>query len=284
MTTIPQPKAPTSSYTLKYDAWNRLVEVKDGTVVQANEYDGLNRRIVRDESGGSGVLKHFYYSNQWQVLVEADSSNVATAMYSYHPHYVDAVAVRMRDVDAHIYLQDANFNVTAMMDSAGTVVERYAYTPYGEVTVLDADFSVDHNGSDNGNEYLYTGRRLDPETGLQLNRNRFYHAPLGRWVNRDPSGYIDGYNLYEYVQSSPMTSVDPSGLAPKWWHCWKCVWKLNKIDIDEECNRRKMQEKCLECLDTAAKCLEEVNKKTKECVQKIADAIPDCVKCAYKVK
>jgi len=31
---------------------------------------------------------------------------------------------------------------------------------------------------------------------LQLNRNRFYHSGLGRWVNRDPIGYADGYNLY----------------------------------------------------------------------------------------
>ena len=85
MTTIPQPKSPSSSYTLKYDAWNRLVEVKDGaTVKQANEFDGLNRRIVRDESNGSGVLTHFYYNTQWQVLVEADSNDDPICMYAYH--------------------------------------------------------------------------------------------------------------------------------------------------------------------------------------------------------
>ncbi len=33
MTTMPQPQAPSSSYTLKYDAWNRTVEVKDGLTV-----------------------------------------------------------------------------------------------------------------------------------------------------------------------------------------------------------------------------------------------------------
>ncbi|MCH7752265.1 MAG: hypothetical protein IH898_08945 [Planctomycetes bacterium] len=44
-----------SSYTLKYDAWNRLVEVKDGTVVQANEYDGLNRRIVKTVGAGTSA-------------------------------------------------------------------------------------------------------------------------------------------------------------------------------------------------------------------------------------
>ncbi|WP_146586820.1 RHS repeat-associated core domain-containing protein [Posidoniimonas polymericola] len=63
------------------------------------------------------------------------------------------------------------------------------------------------------NEHLYTGRRTDPETGLQLNRYRFYHQQLGRWVTRDPIGYDAGSNnLYEYVGGMPTYYVDPSGL------------------------------------------------------------------------
>ncbi len=122
---------------------------------------------------------------------------------------------RVRDASGndHYYLQDANFNVTAVTDNTGAVKERYAYTPYGEVTILDADFSADSdNKSDISNEHLYTGRRLDPETGLQLNRNRFYAAGLGRWVNRDPIGYEGGgYNLYEYVNGMPLGGLDPDG-------------------------------------------------------------------------
>jgi len=137
----------------------------------------------------------------------------------YPPHYVDAIALRYYDADTngsivkHYCLQDANFNITAAVDAAGTVVERYAYTPYGEVTVLNPDFSaVTGNASAIGNELLYTGRRLDPETGLQLNRNRFYAAGLGRWVSRDPIGYAGGSpNLYEYVGGRPTYYVDPSG-------------------------------------------------------------------------
>src|SRR5690606_32218986 len=89
MTTAHSPKNLSTALTLKYDAWNRLTQVKNsgGTTITANKYDGLNRRIVRDETGGSGTLKHFYYNEQWQVLVEADNSLTATAMYAYHPHY-----------------------------------------------------------------------------------------------------------------------------------------------------------------------------------------------------
>ncbi len=77
----------------------------------------------------------------------------------------------------HYYLQDANFNVTAIVDSAGTVVERYSYTPYGEVTIMDASFTT-RASSLVANELLFTGRRTDPETGLQLNRNRFYDPQM----------------------------------------------------------------------------------------------------------
>jgi uncharacterized protein RhaS with RHS repeats len=35
---------------------------------------------------------------------------------------------------------------------------------------------------------------------------------LGRWVQRDPIGYHDGMDLYEYVSSLPTISTDPSGL------------------------------------------------------------------------
>jgi YD repeat-containing protein len=56
--------------TFKYDAWDRLVEVRDGSdaLVATFEYDGLGRR-VRDTHGG--VTKDLYYSAAGQVLEEA---------------------------------------------------------------------------------------------------------------------------------------------------------------------------------------------------------------------
>ncbi len=56
-----------------------------------------NRRIVRDETGGSGNRRHFYYNNQWQVLEERVEVSDAIdpdplAQYVYHPEYVDSIA------------------------------------------------------------------------------------------------------------------------------------------------------------------------------------------------
>lgn len=42
-------------------------------------------------------------------------------------------------------------------------------------------------------------------------RRRLLNADFGRWLTREPSGYVDGFNLYEYVASKPEVHVDPSG-------------------------------------------------------------------------
>ncbi len=44
-----------------------------------------------------------------------------------------------QDLDERLHvLQDANWNVTALVDTGGTVMERYAYSAYGAPTILSA--------------------------------------------------------------------------------------------------------------------------------------------------
>lgn len=90
-------------------------------------------------------------------------------------------------------------------------MERYAYDPYGQVQVFDAAWTP-RAGSAYGNAILFAGYYRDDETGLYHVRHRMYHPQLGRWLQRDPAGYVDGLNLYEYVGGNPIGAVDPSGL------------------------------------------------------------------------
>jgi len=117
------------------------------------------------------------------------------------------------------YLTDAQMNVTALLDGTpgsqtlGAAVERYAYDPYGRVTVFDGSWTArSPNASLYANEVLYCGYRLDTETGLYHVRNRVYHPLLGRWLQRDPLGYVDGMSVYEYGGGGPVGTVDPLGL------------------------------------------------------------------------
>jgi len=107
------------------------------------------------------------------------------ARFTYAPGYIDAVAVQERDLNSDSDFGDTNevvyyqantlFSAYALTDGNGSVVERYRYDAYGGCTVLDPDGSVDADGlSDVKNPYVFTGRRLDPESGLMQYRHRCY--------------------------------------------------------------------------------------------------------------
>ena len=56
---------------------------------------------------------------------------------------------------------------------------------------------------------------VEPARGPSLNATRYrnFHPTLGRWIERDPAGYVDGVNLYGYVSGNPAGLTDPSGLC-----------------------------------------------------------------------
>jgi RHS repeat-associated protein len=59
----------------------------------------------------------------------------------------------------------------------------------------------------------YCGYRFAPETEMYLARNRWNSPPLGRWIERDPLGYVDGMNLNLAFLASPVSVFDPTGLS-----------------------------------------------------------------------
>jgi len=61
---------PCQGLTLKYDAWNRLVEVKEGdNVIAWHEYDGLNRQMIEARTFAPTThYMHKLWNSSWQVL------------------------------------------------------------------------------------------------------------------------------------------------------------------------------------------------------------------------
>lgn len=63
-----------------------------------------------------------------------------------------------------------------------------------------------------GNTIGSSGYVYDNAVNMNLARFRWYDAETGRWATRDPYGYFDGSQLYQYVRSNPVRFVDSSGL------------------------------------------------------------------------
>jgi len=117
-----------------------------------------------------------------------------------------------RDGATYYYLADGLGSVVAVTDDQGAFVESYEYDPFGNVSIYDGN-GAPLSESAIGNPYMFTGRRLDEETGLFYYRARHYDPRIGRFLQRDPIGYIDGMNLYSYSKNNPVSYTDPLGLC-----------------------------------------------------------------------
>jgi RHS repeat-associated protein len=220
----PQSRSEGDEHKFIYDAWDRLVKVTDGSdvTIAEYEYDGLNRRIVKEVYSGGQLDRTFdyYFNAAWQILeVRLDGDADPLKQYIWHGYYIDGQALMYHDPDVsgtgvftHYATHDAAFNRTATVwdnGGAGVVIERYDYDGAGRVRYLNGSFGSAAPFFDD-DESFFAGYRFDLETGLYQVRHRQYHPTLGRWLQRDPLGYVDGMSLYGYH------GLDPMGLSV-WW-------------------------------------------------------------------
>ena len=162
-------------------------------------------------------MTNSYYSTSWQVL-EDDivlGSTTTKDTYVWSLSYIDDIVARDQSVNGgaatRIYAQqDANHDVTALVNTGGSVLERFDYDPYGTATVLSASWG----GTTDAYSwlYLFQGGRYDSSVKNYNFRTRDYRPTLGTWMESDFAGYADGPNLYQFVAGNPLKYADPLGL------------------------------------------------------------------------
>ncbi|MFP4028574.1 MAG: RHS repeat-associated core domain-containing protein [Candidatus Brocadiia bacterium] len=280
-------------YEYAYDAFNRLVEVTDKSndkVIAEYTYDTQNRRTKKktgsagDSVGGSASVAYAY--DGWQMVEEHEvrgggggngqgkgkgegqsgpgggSGGETVRTYTYGSYIDEPITMTTSGAgrSGTFYYHTNNlYNVRALTDERGRVVERYKYSAYGEPKILDPD-GTERGKSVVGNPYMFQGRRLDAETGLYYYRNRYYSAALGRFVTRDPMGYEDAYNLYLFVGNVPTTVTDPKGLKIDKIESCNKVWKnrLKRAAKTAEVAMNKMDSffalPTLEAMETLGEC------------------------------
>jgi len=194
-----------------YDFLNRLVGyLSVGGDYTTYRYDALGRRISKNLNGWTHT-RYIYDGNRLiQERNTSGASILANYVYGVSP---DEILTRRSGGTNIYYHSDVLGSVAAVTNDTGTVLERYKYDAYGQVTFMNA------TGTPQGcmcsplqNNILYTGRYFDIESRLYYYRARMYHPYLGRFLQRDPLGERAGLNLYNYVFNNPVRFTDPSGM------------------------------------------------------------------------
>ena len=187
-----------------------------------NQITGANSRWLAGVSA-----KIFWEDNQrWQAIetrTNGTASSNVTSQMVWSAAYINAAILQdtysagvLQPKSRLYFLQDANWNTTAVVgfnSTTGTwaVTQRYVYSPYGNITVLNADFSAPPTGTQPLVDNLYQGMTLDSVTGLYYERFRNYSPSLGTWISQDPLQYVNGADTYQFVTGNPAGATDPSG-------------------------------------------------------------------------
>ncbi len=235
MTRVPRALTGTDFYDAAWDAWNRLVRVKtpgsgpygsySGNALEvAYAYDGLFRRTTKHViTGPTPGLTHFYYNAEWKCIEERQgSAGTASRQFVFGARGRNDLVFRERfgaGAGSHYALCDNMGSKVAITNDSGTVLERYAFTAFGDLeSVMAADYTP-RGASLCGWETLFHGEVRDAETGWYNYGYRYYTPLLGRWPSRDPIEEKGGINLYGFVGNNPLGNHDYLGLSFRYGKC-----------------------------------------------------------------
>ena len=164
-------------------------------------YDGESERVAKSNG------KLYWFGTNSAPVLETDTSGNTPTEYGFFNG--KRVAMRKSDGSVHYYFADQVGSADVVTNATGAMppeqdIESH---PYGEQQVYTDTL---------GQEYRFTGKERDAESGLDYFTARYFGSSLGRFMSPDPMGGHpedpQTLNRYAYVRNNPTTLTDPTGL------------------------------------------------------------------------
>ena len=200
-------------HTFSYDGENRPYSAGGVTYY----YDGEGERVAKSNG------KLYLFGTNSAPVVETDTSGNLTAEYIFFNG--KRVAMRKADSSVHYYFADQIGSANVVTNATGAMPpeQDIEYHPYGEEQEYVAA---------PWQQYRFTSKERDAESGNDHFPARDYSSNMGRWVRPDPLPWIDwqhgneedqqkfenflsnpqNLNMYTYVDNNPLNKTDPTGM------------------------------------------------------------------------
>ena len=172
----------------------------DGVRHQKYLYNGDDERVIVITDGS---LTGFLYDNGI-LIAEYDNGGSVSAQYIHGlglGHDVGSLICKQTADDTQYSFY--NYRGDVIDTLIGATITSYRYDAFGNLIDSSAP------------EFGFSSKRYDASTALSYFGARYYDASLGRFISRDPMGYIDGPNMYVYVSNNALFYIDPTGNAQR---------------------------------------------------------------------
>jgi RHS repeat-associated protein len=186
-------------------------------------YDGSGERVRKVWEKAAGLVEEHIYLGGFEIFRRHGGAiGAGTAMLQRETlHVMDdrrrvaLVETRTLDVAGNdqaprqLIRYQLNNQVGSScleLDQRAQIVSYEEYAPFGSST-----YQAVRSRTETAKRYRSTGKERDEESGLYYHGARYAIPWLGRWSSTDPSGIVDGLNLYRYCRNNPVALSDPTG-------------------------------------------------------------------------
>lgn len=216
-------------------AWNYRNNIASATIVERESendaeyyvYDGSGQRTrkVKETYNASGDLlwteeKIYLGGVEIKRRLQGNSKTIVENRSTVHimddikrialVHYWDSAndtSVVSNTNKLHYQMGNHLGSASLELDAQGQLISYEEYFPFGGTAFIAGDSIAEVKLK----EYRYTGKERDDTTGLYYYGARYYAPWLGRWLDPDPAGTVDGLNLYQFVFNNPLFFIDQTG-------------------------------------------------------------------------
>jgi len=114
--------------------------------------------------------------------------------------------------EQYYYMYNGHGDVTALLDTDGSIAASYYYDAFGNITEQTGEAD---------NPIRYAGYQYDEETNVYYLNARYYDPKIARFLTED--SYLGSIadplslNLYIYCHNEPVMYIDPSGHVVTAW-------------------------------------------------------------------
>ena len=179
------------SFTLTYDAENRLVSVSGGAAASF-VYDGDGRRVKATVNG----VTSYYVGDHYEV-----SGGVVKKYYT-----AGGQRIALRSGGVLSWLLSDHLGGTAHTVGGTTETGEVRYRAFGTTRFTSGTTPT---------SYRFTGQREESALGLYYYNARWYDPVLGHFLSPDSivpaAGNALDYHRYAYTRFNPLKYTDPSG-------------------------------------------------------------------------
>jgi RHS repeat-associated protein len=212
----------TTTYNYEWDALDRMTKVQrvasgvTKTINYTYNAAGLRARRV-DTSTNVTKLWTYQGNNIASVSTKSGGSFGDTStqewVYTVAPGLINNVLERHKanyaatTTTSEYYQYDHRGNVAAVSDANGKILRGYQYDAFGNIPF---SFATGQSGAAPTDDILFTGKDLDPDTGLYYFNARWYDPEVGRFMSRTVSS-PDGESAYLFCGNNPINLADVDG-------------------------------------------------------------------------